>query len=259
MKRPALITGASTGIGRELARIHASKGRDLVIVARSEEKLQSLAEELRNAHGVQVRVVPMDLSDPDKASELKSLLDGEGIQPEFLINNAGVAELANFEERDPERVQKELRLNIECLTLLTRYFATDMLRRGSGRILNVASTAAFQPGPHMAVYYASKSYVLSFSQALDTEWRKRGVTVTALCPGPTSSEFQERAGMDKIPLFETVKPHSSEAVAKKGYRAMEKGKLTVIPGVMNKLGAFLVRFLPKRVVMGVVRGLHSRA
>lgn len=256
MKRAALITGASTGIGKELARVHAAKGRSPVLVARSEEKLQALQKELQEAYGVDALSIPLDLSEPANVDVLYQRLQGEGIGIEFLINNAGIGELGRFEEMSAERISMTIRLNIETLTLLTHRFAPDMLANGNGRMLNVASTAAFQPGPGMAVYYASKSYVLSFSRAMAHEWRKRGLSVTVLCPGPTESEFQERAGMQGVPLFESMKPHTSRAVAEKGYRGMEKGKRTVIPGLMNKMGASIAPLMPNGLVMRMVEKLH---
>lgn len=256
MKRVALITGASTGIGKEFARVHAAEGGDVVLVARSEEKLQKLKEELETDFGIDARSIPMDLSDPSCAESLYQQLSEERIEVEYLINNAGMGELGRFEGMEAERLSTTIRLNIEILTLLTHRFAPNMLEKGKGRILNVASTAAFQPGPGMAVYYASKSYVLSFSKALAYEWRKKGVSVTVLCPGPTESEFQERSGMQGVPLFESLKPHSSRSVAEKGYRAMMKGKRIVIPGLMNKIGAYTAPLMPDGLVLRMVEKLQ---
>ncbi len=258
MHETALITGASTGIGAEFARIHAAKGKDPILVARSEEKLNGLAEELERDYEVTPKVMPRDLSDSSVPAALHQELKEEGIEVEYLINNAGFGELIEFEESDPDVVRRMVALNIDTLTLLTRSFGKEMLEKGEGRILNVASTAAFQPGPFMAVYYASKSYVLSFSRAVHYEWKKRGVTVTTLCPGPTSSEFKERASMQGIPLFEDMKPHSAAYVAERGYHAMEQGRRLTIPGLLNKLGAYTAPLMPDAVTMPLVKRLHNK-
>lgn len=257
MKEVALITGASTGIGAEFARIHAWKGRDPILVARSEERLQALAEELEKEHGVEARSIPMDLSYPEMANALYGQLKDEGIRVDYLINNAGFGELSAFEESDPETARRMISLNIEALTMLTHSFGKDMLEHGRGKILNVASTAAFQPGPYMSVYYASKSYVLSFSKAVHYEWRRRGVSVTTLCPGPTHSEFQERAGLQGVPLFESMSPHTATYIAHRGYSAMEKGRRLTIPGLLNKLGAYSAPLIPDRIVLPLVARLHK--
>ncbi len=258
MNEVALITGASTGIGAEFARIHAFKGRDVVLVARSADKLNALASELEQEHGIRTVVLARDLSDPDLTEQLPKELKDQGIEVEYLINNAGFGELIEFEASDPDTVQRMIALNIEALTLLTHTFGKEMLEQGKGHILNVASTAAFQPGPYMAVYYASKSYVLSFSRAVHHEWRKRGVSVTTLCPGPTSSEFVDRAGMQGVPLFENMKPHSSRYVAERGYHAMEKGRRLTVPGLMNKMGTLTAPLLPTGLVMRLVERLHDK-
>ena len=258
MYKVALITGASTGIGAEFARIHAAEGRDAVLLARSEDKLNRLAEELERDHGINTKVMARDLSDPYVPDAVRKELSEEGILVEYLVNNAGFGELMEFEKCDPGVLHRMVALNVDALTLLTHAFGKDMLERGGGHILNVASTAAFQPGPYMAVYYASKSYVLSFSKAVHHEWRKEGVSVTTLCPGPTSSEFKERAGMQGIPLFEKMNPHSAAYVAKRGYRAMEKGRRLTVPGFLNKIGSLSSPLMPSGLVLRLVERIHDK-
>ena len=251
--KTALITGASSGIGYEFTRLFAKGGYDLVLVARSEKQLRELAKELEEKFGVSVKIIVKDLSQASAPGEVFNEVELEGITVDALVNNAGFATSGMFAEIDLEAELQEMQLNMVTLTHLTKLFLGGMLQRRRGKILNVASTAAFQPGPLMAVYYATKAYVLSFSEALANELRGTGVTVTALCPGATASGFQERAGIGNTRLISGRKIMDSARVARVGYRALMRGKTVVIPGFMNKLLAEMVRFAPRKVVTQAAR------
>ena len=190
MTGTALITGASSGIGLELAKLFARDGYELVLVARRVERLEELGRELTQRHGVRCHTISVDLAQPDAAAEIVRRLEGAGPAVDVLVNNAGFGVLGPLATTEPETAGRMIRVNIEALTQLTRALLPGMLARRRGRILNVASTAGFAPGPLMAVYYATKAYVISFSEALAEELRGTGVTVTVLCPGPTRTEFQ---------------------------------------------------------------------
>jgi short-subunit dehydrogenase len=250
----AVVTGASAGIGLELARVLAREGHDLALVARREASLRELAGELHDRYGAESLVVPVDLAAPGAGDAVAAGLGGRTV--EVLVNNAGFGGLGRFAERSADDDLRMLAVNVTALTDLTKKFLPAMIERGHGRILNVASTAAFQPGPFMAVYYASKAYVLSLSQALTEETAGTGVTVTCLCPGPTESEFHAVAGTDAQPLTSSALTMTSAAVAEAGYRAMLRGKMIEIPGVHNKVGAQSVRLAPRRAVLKIVRRLH---
>ena len=251
MTSTALITGASGGLGADFARLFAKDGYELVLVARSEEKLRQLARDL----GVKTTVISADLSKPDAAADLVARLGGMEI--DVLVNNAGVGLAGAFVDTDLEKELEMIQLNITALTQLTKLLVRPMVQRGRGRILNVASTAGFQPGPLMAVYYATKAYVLSFSEAIAEELRHSGVTVTALCPGPTATGFAEAANVNSTRLFTMTAPMSSEKVARIGYEAMKRGRRVVITGVKNKLLAQSVRFSPRRAVTTIVRKMQE--
>lgn len=253
----ALITGASSGIGLEFAKIFASRKNNLVLVARNSEKLLVLAEQLMNQYGVAVRVVVADLSNMDEVQKVYETCAKEGIKVDYLVNNAGFGDFGFFIENDWNKSEQMIDLNIKSLTKLCRLFAPVMAARNSGRILNVASTAAFQPGPTMAVYYATKSYVLFLSEALSNELKDSGVTVTCLCPGATESGFQAAAAMEDCALVKGKKLSSAEEVALFGYQAMMKGKLTVIHGWMNYLMANSVRFAPRAWILPIVRKIQG--
>lgn len=253
-----LITGSSSGIGLELARIFASHKRNLILVARSEAPLEKLKTELVSQHGVQVQIFPMDLSLWDSAKKLHSTVSDHGWHVDTLVNNAGFGDHGTFVDSDWRRQKGMIDLNITALTELTRLFLPAMVASRSGRILNVASTAAFQPGPWMSVYYATKAYVLSFSEALSEELRGSGVTVTALCPGPTLSGFQEAANMQGVALFERIQPPSSREVAEFGYHAMIKGKVVAIQGTLNSLVVQLLRVSPRFLVRKIVRQIQAK-
>jgi short-subunit dehydrogenase len=252
----ALVTGASSGIGHAFARLLAREGHRLVLVSRDRSRLQALADQLRAAHGTESLVIAADLSVPGAAGDVYAQIERSGWTVDVLINNAGVPMHGAFAAGDTARQLAMIRLNVEAVTHLARLCMPGMLQRRRGRILNVASTAAFQPGPLMAVYYATKAYVLSLSEALAFEAQGSGVTVTALCPGPTRSEFQRRAGMGHTILFgRGVMP--AERVAEAGYRAMLRGRAVVIPGFMNWLMVQLVRAVPRGVVLRVVRMMQT--
>ena len=236
MAETALVTGASGGIGEELAKLLASKGCDLVLVARSGDKLSRLAEALTAAHKVQAHAFPIDLSTAASPAQVQAFLETKKIEVDFLVNNAGFGTFGPFAESDLETELGEIQLNVATLTHLTRLLLPPMIRRGKGRILNVASTAAFQPGPMMAVYYATKAYVLSFSEALANELKGTGVTSTCLCPGPTSTGFNARAKLGNGGMLSKKSVMmEAAAVARRGYDGMMKGRRLVIPGLLNKM------------------------
>ena len=244
----ALVTGASSGIGLEIARILATD-HDVVLAARSAAVLGQLATEL----GGNARVVVVDLADPAGAATLTA----EVPDVDVLVNNAGVGDFGEFAAASPEKLDHMIELNVGSLTRLCRAYLPGMLQRGSGRILNVASTAAFQPGPLMAVYYASKAYVLSLSEALAEEMRGTGVSVTALCPGPTASGFQAGAAMEHSRLVRGKKLPTAAKVAAAGVKAMQRGDVVAVPGVQNKLFAASVRFSPRPVVRRLVHKMQE--
>ena len=254
----ALITGASGGIGYELAKLCARDGYHLILVARNQEKLRQLAAELQSAYGVSVRVLAKDLSLPAAPHEIFTELQRSSIAVDLLVNNAGYGTYGFFHQADATTQLNMIQLNVAALTHLTRLFLPPMLARGHGKMLQVASTAAFQPGPLMAVYYATKAYVLSFSNALANELKGTGVTVTALCPGSTRTGFQERAGMGTALRLFRLGVMDAATVARAGYRGMQKGKAIVIPGLMNRLTALSARIVPRNVATCVVRYLQDQ-
>ncbi len=258
-KKTALITGASSGIGLDFARLFAEGGYDVVLVARTESKLKALADELGTKHGVRALAVAADLADPAAPGRLMERLKAEGLQVDVLVNNAGYAGYGAFAETDARMELDMIQVNIVALTALTKAVLPGMLARNSGRILNVASTAAFQPGPLMAVYYATKAYVLSFSEALANETQGTGVTITCLCPGPTKTGFQGRAKMEESKLVKGKEMMDSRTVARAGYEALVRGQAVVIPGFMNKMLATSVRFLPRSTATRIVRNIQERA
>ncbi|GMU55363.1 MAG: ketoacyl reductase [Candidatus Xenobia bacterium] len=252
MKERVLITGASSGIGLELARLAAAEGCDLVLVARSADRLEQLATELRQSHSVEVTVLPSDLTRPEAPGELVAELEKRQLPVDILVNNAGFATYGPFAETDRRAELDMLQLNMVALTDLTKLLLPPMIARGHGRVMNVASTAAFQPGPLMAVYYATKAYVLSLSEALANELKDQGVSVTAFCPGPTESGFQAAAGMQKSRLVQRKLPTSAE-VARVGWAATRRGQAVCVPGTMNWIYATAIRFLPRSLVTSLVR------
>ncbi len=248
-----LVTGASSGIGADLARAFARAGRDLVLVARSRDRLDALARELWEAHGVRVRVVASDLASPKAAEAIYGALRADGIEIETLVNNAGFGLRGHFVELEPQRQSDMIQVNVAALTELCRLFAPEMVRRGSGHILNVAGLAAVMPGPLMAVYCATKAYVLSFSEALGNELRGTGVSVTCLSPGPTETRFGDTAGFSALRLFRVTAPMPSAAVAEAGRAALERGADLEVPGWRNRLLAASVRLLPTRTAARIAR------
>lgn len=254
----ALITGASGGIGYELAKLFAKDRHNLVLVARNGPRLAQVADELQRQFGVSVKTVAIDLSEPNAPQSLFAQLQSDSIVVDILINNAGYGQFGEFSDVPLEESLGQIQLNITALTALTRLFLGPMLERRSGRIMNVASTAGFQPGPLMAVYYATKSYVISFSEALANELAGKGITVTCLCPGATETGFASRAGNDKTRLFKSLRPMDAKTVARAGYHGLLKGKTLVIPGVRNWLVAESVRFSPRKMVTAVSRWVSER-
>jgi len=256
-RRSALVTGASTGIGLSLARRMAEDGWDLALTARSEAGLEAVAAELSDAHGVRTLVVPADLTDRDAPGTIQLSLERAGFPVEFLVNNAGFGTWGPFVEQTLDSQLDMLRVNVLALTELTHRFLAGMRELGRGRVLNVASTAAFQPGPDMAVYYASKAYVLHFSEALGFELRGSGITVTALCPGPTESEFQDRAGMTGTRVGANPLMMDADSVAEAGYRGALEGTPIVVPGIANRVGSWLPRFVPRFLARSATAFVNS--
>jgi len=250
-----LVTGASSGIGRELALQFAMHRNDLVLVARSRDKLEALAEECRKQYGVQADVICADLSKEAEVRGVFEETERRGLQIDILVNNAGFGDMAHFWDVPAERYMSTIAVNISALTHLTRLYLTGMMQRKRGRILNVASTAAFQPGPNVAVYFATKAYVLSLSEALWIELRGTGVTVTCLAPGPTQTAFGELAHMRHTPLFR-FSCMQAEPVARAGYEGTMKGKSLVLPGVVNKMLASSSRLWPRKWVAWATGKLH---
>jgi short-subunit dehydrogenase len=258
MNKTALITGASNGIGYELAKIHAEKGDNLVLVARTKSKLDELKKELEEKYKNEVYTIGKDLSRPGSAREVYDELKLENISIDYLINNAGFGDFGLFADCDWNKQEEMINLNITALAHLTWLFLPCMIKRMSGKILNLASTASFQPGPTMSVYFASKAFVLSYSEAINNEVREHGITVTALCPGATLSGFQAAASMQESKLFEGKNFPSSREVAEYGYRAMMKGKAVAIHGLKNTIMANSVRFAPRSVVVKMARKIQAK-
>jgi short-subunit dehydrogenase len=249
----ALITGASGGIGYELAKLFAKDHHDLVLVARSASRLTEVANELERDFAISAKIIPLDLATAPAPQFVFDQLEREKIAIELLINNAGYGLRGEFADVSLEQNLGQIHLNITALTALTHLFLPAMIERRSGRILNVASTAGFQPGPLMAVYYATKAYVISFSEALADELKQTGVTVTCLCPGATDTGFQKRAATENSILFKKLKPMDAATVALDGYRAMMAGKTMAISGFRNWLVAESVRFAPRKLVTTISR------
>lgn len=252
-----LITGASGGIGFDLAVLMASRGHNLILTARSEEKITNLARQLSKTHGIEAVAFPADLSVENDREKLLEFIRNNNYHIEILVNNAGFGDLGPFEHADWDKTHQMIQLNITALTHLSRVLIPGMRKFKSGRILNVASVAAFMPGPLMSVYYASKAYVLSFSEALAGELRGSGITVTTLCPGPVATGFQEKAEFNDPALMKILKPATPAEVADYGYKALMKGKRLAIHGFMNRFMIFSLRFSPRRMVSEMVKRLHQ--
>jgi uncharacterized protein len=252
----ALITGASGGIGLELARLFAEHGHDLVLVARSAGTLETLAADLASRHGIRARALAADLRQPEAPAAIEAALAGETI--DVLVNNAGFGLLGRFSATDLAAERDMIQVNVTSLVELTKRFLRGMVDRGRGRVLNVASTAAFQPGPLMSVYYASKAFVLSFSEAVANELAGTGITVTALCPGPTATGFQAAARMGRVRLLRGPLVMDAATVARIGYDGLMTGKRVVVPGLLNALLVQGVRLTPRRLAAAVVRRLQEQ-
>jgi uncharacterized protein len=256
MNKTALITGASGGIGLDLARLAAADGYDLALVARSENKLKDIQKDLQKQFNIKVDVLPLDLSEASSASEIFDELKDRNVS--ILINNAGFGDYDFFADANWKKLDSMIKVNITALTELTHLFLPEMIERKAGKIMNVASTAAFQPGPLMAVYYATKAYVLSFSEAIANELKDKGITVTTLCPGPTETGFVAGAELEESGLFKSMKIQKSIDVASYGYQSMMKGKTVAIHGVVNNIMTSSLRFVPRTLVTNMVRKIMDK-
>jgi uncharacterized protein len=253
-----LITGGSGGIGCELAKLFARDGHNLILVARSSGKLAQFADELQRQFNISAKPIALDLATPSAARELFDQLQREGIAVDILINNAGYAKYGEFVNIPLEESLGQIQLNIATLTTLTKLFAAPMVQRRSGKIMNVASTAAFQPGPLMAVYYATKSYVVSFSEALANELKGSGVVVNCFCPGATDTGFQYRAENSESRLFKKMYPMNVKTVARDGYRGLQKNRTLVISGIKNRILMQTVRITPRKLVTAISRWVSEQ-
>ena len=252
-----MITGASSGIGRELASVIAKDRLDLVLVARRVERLEELATELRQKYGVNVAVVAADLAQPGAAERVFEAARAGSGSVDVLVNNAGVGVHGLFAQTPLSREVEMIHVNVLALTELTKLCVAGMIERRRGRIVNVASTAAFQPGPLMAVYYATKAHVLSFTEALAEELTGTGVTATALCPGPTRTEFQQKAGFGDVPLLKGPLVWDAASVARVGWEGAKRGKRVVVPGFVNRVLALGARLSPRRLTTKIARRLQE--
>ena len=246
-KERALITGGSVGIGAALADVFAARGHDLILVSRNREKLEARGRAVAEQFGIDVVCIPEDLTDPQGPRRLYESAAARGLDVHYLVNNAGVGLYGKFATTDLDAELKMIQLNVTSVVDLTKRFLPSMIARRSGRILNVASMAAFVPGPWMSVYYATKAFLLSFSEAIDYELKPNGVTVTTLCPGPTESEFKVRAGSHRSRLFDSF-VMDAPRVARVGYDGMMKGKAVAIPGLRNKLIPVATRLTPRPLI-----------
>ncbi|WCL49926.1 SDR family NAD(P)-dependent oxidoreductase [Leptospira sp. GIMC2001] len=260
MVETVLITGASTGIGYELAMVFARNGNNLVITARDKKRLDQIAKDISTTHGVGVKVIAKDLSKPTSPSEIYRSLKKDKIKVSILVNNAGFATNGHFADLPLEKELSEIQVNVTSLVELTHLFLQDMKEAGRGKILNVASTAGFQPGPLMSIYYATKAFVLSFSEGLAEEVKDKGITVSVLCPGATKTEFFERADMLGTKIGDQSSPlmMKSSDVAKIGYNGLMNGKVVNISGFFNAFLVFTVRFSPRFAVRKISKYLNSK-
>lgn len=258
MSNTALITGASSGLGKEFARYHAAKGGDVILTARRETALNELKAELEAEHGISAHVFALDLGSGGGADRLYEAVKAAGLRVDILINNAGFGGQGAHIERDLASEEAMIDLNVKALVALTHRFASDMVAQGGGKILNVGSTAGFTPGPNQAVYFATKAFVNSFSQALDEELRAKGVTSTVLAPGPVETEFVKVANLEGTSLFKG-KGASATDVAKQGYEAMMRGKLVAINDArLSFMLNWLVPLLPRRAVLRLIGQSQSK-
>lgn len=257
MRKTVLITGVSGGIGKELADRFAKDGHNIVLVARSEGKILELAQEYQNKYGIQATVIAKDVAATGVPMEIFNELKEKEIVVDYLVNNAGFGLFGTFMETDMEQEINMIDVNIKALTVMTKLFLPGMIKRGHGGVLNVASLVGFFPGPMMSVYYATKAYVLSFTEALENEISGTGVTVTALCPGLTSTGFVDRSGMGASKMVKGVIMEASQ-VAEEGYRGFLRGQTLIMPGARNRLIAFMPRLLPRKLMTRIIRFSQDR-
>lgn len=255
----ALVTGASAGIGVDLAECFARDGYDLILTARSEGPLREVAQRLAGAHGVKADIIALDLGAHGGGQKLHDEIKSRGLKVDVLVNNAGYGHAGALTSSDLQTQLGMIDLNDRALVELTHLFWDGIVANKRGGVLNVASTAAFQPGPLMAVYYASKAFVLSFSQAMWEEGRPHGVHVSCLCPGPTVSKFRERAGTGNTRLGKNAAVMASMPVAQAGYRAFKQNRPVIVTGAQNSIQAGLVKFMPRKQLLKIVRGIQSPA
>jgi short-subunit dehydrogenase len=258
-KGTALITGASAGLGKELASLFAADGHDVVLVARSKSKLEELAHDLEKTHaGVKAGVIAADLGDAAAPAHLEEVAKTRHLQVDFLVNNAGFGSNGRFLELDLERELQMLDVNCRALLELTHRFAKPMAERSFGRIMNIASTAGFQPGPFMSTYYATKAFVVSFTEALAFELQGTGVSVTCYCPGATATDFASTAGNDKSKLFQRSGVADAKEVATHAYKSMMSGDVLAIHGALNWFGAVVgTRLAPRSMLTSIAAGLNK--
>ncbi|MFC1722382.1 SDR family NAD(P)-dependent oxidoreductase [Patescibacteria group bacterium] len=257
MKNYSLITGASSGIGEQFSWVFAENGHDLILVARGKEKLTELKKNIQNKHKVKVEVFDLDLTSMENCKNLYEETKKKSIFVDILVNNAGFGNYGYFHETDLEKEVNMINLNVTALTTLTKLYLKDMVEKGEGKILNVASVAAFFPGPLMAVYYATKSYVLGFSEALSEELADKGVTVCILCPGPVKTGFQDTAQLGNAKFLKFPTPCARE-VAEYGYTSLRDGKVVAVHGTINKIQSELPRFFPRNWVSKVVKKVSQQ-
>jgi uncharacterized protein len=257
LNKVTLITGASSGIGLELSHIFAKNGHDLILIARQADKLYEVADTIRNKYGIQVASFANDLSKMSEVQYVVDAIKSEGVFIEYLVNNAGVGDYGVFQKQDWIKIEHQINLNMKALTYLCHAFIPAMQEQKRGQILNIASTAAFRPGPLMAVYFASKAYVLSLSEALSNELKGSNVFVTAFCPGATETNFAQRAQATNSTLFRDKKLPSATQVAEKAFEAMMRRKQVAVPGFANNALIFIQRFAPRKLVTTITRVLTS--
>jgi len=252
------ITGASSGIGKEFAYIAAKSGCDIIISARSSSALESIKADIQSKYTATVHILVADLSEQNGAEFVVDLLNKNNLFPNYLINNAGFGDLEEFAKADIDKLVEMINLNILSLMKLTRLLLPNMIENGGGKILNVASVAGFMPGPMMAVYYATKAFVLSFSEAISEELKNSNITVTTLCPGPTISGFQSRSGMGKVSILSLFKLPTSQIVAQYGWDSMTQGKVIAVHGGMYKFLVQFIRFMPRSLVRIIVLSMQKQ-
>ncbi len=252
MKKRALITGASSGIGLAFSKLLARDGYDVVLVARSQRRLQQISKDLENSFSIQAYVLEQDLSKEGAVKSIYDHLQRKKMSIDVLVNNAGFGLFGEFSRTDWKKESAMIQLNIVTLTEMSKFFLPSMLRNRSGKIVNVASTASFMPGPLMAVYYATKAYVLSFSEALAKEVEGMGVSVTALCPGPTATGFQKASELEESKLIKGKTFPDAQEVARYGYQAMKDGKVVAVHGIANQLIVWFVRLMPRSIITSMV-------